>query len=131
MGTNTSPQAGHFIRSKSIRLTSAGVIVRPHFGHTLSRAAITFAMSILLLRGMRIRSSVRVPVGQSLDEFHVGPDGVTELAHQFIMLGLIALRGAVGMSGLSVAHFVRSLRGLLQIVVRDHLLRLLLRAGLA
>jgi hypothetical protein len=36
---NSSPQAGHFIRSKSIRSISAGVMTFPHFGQMVSRDA--------------------------------------------------------------------------------------------
>jgi hypothetical protein len=42
-GTNSSPHSGHSIRSKSIRLTSAGGIMRPHFGQTASSDACTFS----------------------------------------------------------------------------------------
>jgi len=52
LGTNTSLQAGHFIRSKSTLRISAGVITRWHFGHRWFKQASTFARSIVLLLGI-------------------------------------------------------------------------------
>ena len=50
---NSSPHAGHFIRSKSIRCISEGVMTFPHFGHTtvLSDAS-TFSRLIFRELGM-------------------------------------------------------------------------------
>lgn len=41
-----SPQPGHRTFSKSTRRTSAGVMIRPHFGQRMSRLAITLARLI-------------------------------------------------------------------------------------
>ena len=49
---NSSPHAGHFIRSKSIRCISAGVMTFPHFGHTVLSDALTFSRLIFRARGM-------------------------------------------------------------------------------
>ena len=45
---NSSPQAGHFILSKSTRCISAGVMTFPHFGQIVSRDASTFVRLIFL-----------------------------------------------------------------------------------
>jgi hypothetical protein len=43
MGANRSPHAGHSIRSKSTRRSSAGEITFPHFGHVASRDGCTLS----------------------------------------------------------------------------------------
>jgi transcriptional regulator with XRE-family HTH domain len=52
-GANLSPHAGHSIFSKSMRRTSAGEILFPHFGQTASRDAFTFSMFIFRDLGTR------------------------------------------------------------------------------